>query len=129
MVKEEKLQIQNELKCPECNKIFKEKHKLKRHMMVHTGERPFQCISCSKYFSLEYNLRTHERIHSGEKPYVCEFPNCGKSFSQSGNLKTHSKSKHAKITEAPLLIKREERNLSLHQQSFESLMCRALSKL
>ncbi|XP_028382114.1 zinc finger protein 42 homolog [Phyllostomus discolor] len=85
--------------CAECGKAFAEKSKLKRHFMVHTGERPFQCTfkGCGKRFSLAYNLRTHVRVHTGEKTYVCTFQGCLKRFSQSTNLKnhllTHTKSK------------------------------------
>lgn len=77
--------------CNQCDKSFSEQAKLKRHLLVHTGERPFQCPfeNCGKKFSLAFNLTTHMRIHTGDKPFKCTI--CDKSFAQSANLKQHKK--------------------------------------
>ena len=76
---------------PECDRVFQDHAKLKRHLLVHTGEKNFFCPICNKPFSLEYNMKIHQRIHSGEKPYECSFPGCWKRFAQAPNMNMHMK--------------------------------------
>ena len=77
--------------CQECNKDCKNKYSLKRHMMGHTGERPFECTweGCDKRFALAQIRDVHERLHKGIKEFHCTL--CPKQFMQSQHLSVHMK--------------------------------------
>ena len=116
------------LKCEVCEKLFREKSKLSRHMFVHTGERPHKCGHCEKAFSVDYNLKTHLRIHTGEKPFKCKFSSCGRNFSQSGNLKSHLVTQHLIGNDQEVM----KNSLGLDKEQllkFNSLICKALTKI
>ncbi|XP_031165666.1 zinc finger protein 770-like isoform X1 [Sander lucioperca] len=49
--------------CHECLKCFPSVSKLQRHMMSHTGQRPFGCEMCGKRFRQKTHLRVHYRTH------------------------------------------------------------------
>ncbi|XP_018519277.1 zinc finger protein 770 [Lates calcarifer] len=49
--------------CHTCSKCFPSRSKLRRHVMTHTGQRPFGCEICGKRFRQKTHLRVHSRIH------------------------------------------------------------------
>ncbi|XP_029315792.1 zinc finger protein 770 [Cottoperca gobio] len=50
-------------RCDICFKHFVSVSKLKRHYLVHTGQRPFRCDICGKMFKQSAHVRTHRRTH------------------------------------------------------------------
>lgn len=99
--------------CQFCNKEFLGGNDLRKHVRIHTNERPFECqhcgqkfrqggclknhiasqhgttvtftcYYCNKSFPIKERLRLHMRLHSGEKPYQCKI--CYKRFARGGQV-------------------------------------------
>lgn len=48
--------------CDRCKFSTPKKSDLERHILIHTGERPFQCEICQKKFVRKTHLTRHVRI-------------------------------------------------------------------
>jgi len=86
-----KKKIEN-LPCPTCGKIFKDKSALTGHInAVHDeeGKTRFKCDQCSRGFSCRGKLKFHLLSHSDERKHSCA--TCGKKFKSKCNLLKHEK--------------------------------------
>ncbi|KAK3855165.1 hypothetical protein Pcinc_038414 [Petrolisthes cinctipes] len=49
--------------CGICSKQLSSNSSLDRHMLVHSGERPFRCHICGTHFTTNGNMHRHIRGH------------------------------------------------------------------
>ena len=73
--------------CSVCNKSFRHKSDCVKHERIHTGSRPYFCSVCNKSFTLKQNCTEHESIHTGSQPYSCSV--CKKSFTHKSHCTRH----------------------------------------
>lgn len=87
------------LKCEVCMRLFIDKSDLKKHMVVHSGTKPYTCPTptCLKSFTHRHNMMEHCKIHDtdpADRAHKCTF--CGSSFNRKSNLTKHLE-KHGAI--------------------------------
>ena len=102
----------HKVSCPHCDRKFPWISSLNRHILTHTGHKPFRCAECPLEFTTKSNCDRHQiRKHGtsslnnndqtltrnmSDRPCSCEL--CPSStFSTERNLKKHQYAKHFHI--------------------------------
>lgn len=75
------------VECSLCKFTCKRPSHLKRHMLMHTGERPHQCEHCPKSFAQKTDLNRHMGAHASLYNFHCG--NCGRGFPTDIESKKH----------------------------------------
>ncbi|KAH7726283.1 hypothetical protein AAVH_06084 [Aphelenchoides avenae] len=80
-------------KCNTCDARFTRNDHLKRHSMIHTGERPFKCTVCPAAFKESDTLKHHMKAHGQQYAlYKCRF--CANDFVSTETRERHEQKNH-----------------------------------
>lgn len=81
---------QGQFVCEVCNKTFRRKAYLRKHMNNHNDDRPYPCQYCGKVFRSLTNRAKHVLNHAvGPKTFICNV--CGNGFANKGSLDRHAR--------------------------------------
>lgn len=85
-IKHHHLQQKNYL-CDKCNAKFFSKRGLADHLTRHNGGEMCACDVCGRTFTRLRTLKEHMKLHESDKRFQCEV--CNKTFMQKCSLKSH----------------------------------------
>ncbi|XP_017049022.1 zinc finger protein Xfin [Drosophila ficusphila] len=83
--------------CPDCGKKVQSNYNLRRHMMIHTGERPFPCDLCERRFREFSDLKKHRRRHSHDPRFICMICHLGQPLEQDSTRCAECESKNLMV--------------------------------
>ncbi len=74
-----------------CNKLFRFKSDMERHVVIHTNSRPYACAhpGCGKTFKRPDALKSHMHTHNEEIHLECPMPGCKAQFQKKSSLQYH----------------------------------------
>ena len=96
--------IESDVKCQKCGKVFSQKNKLRDHEIICKTEfKAFNCEQSDKGYRSSCRLREHmQNDHSGpgEQPLMipCSVLDCPKHYKSRTVMKKHLRVKHGYVT-------------------------------
>uniref|UniRef100_H3B7J9 Zic family member 2 n=1 Tax=Latimeria chalumnae TaxID=7897 RepID=H3B7J9_LATCH len=74
-----------------CYKLFSSIERVTIRKQVLLGEKPFQCEfeGCDRRFANSSDRKKHMHVHTSDKPYLCKM--CDKSYTHPSSLRKHMK--------------------------------------
>ncbi|KAG8195236.1 hypothetical protein JTE90_027977 [Oedothorax gibbosus] len=90
--------------CPKCKEVFADLHSFTLHVKKHNVDET-TCGICSKKLSSASSLDRHMLTHTGEKPFKCKY--CPQCFTTNGNMNRHMHIHELEISSRPLVAKKK----------------------